>query len=133
MSGRDRRLARGAAWPLTRPDVLEALGEEFRNVREVEFWGQVPQYFVMDVHWRPGRAGGIHPDVYGIAVTIYPVRSVDRALIRGELRQVALPGLREWVIHAQGASETWKSGHHRRAWRWTEHATVQAEDLSTGV
>jgi hypothetical protein len=128
MSARDRRLARGASWPLTRSDLDAGLGESFKHVRELDFLGEVPHYWVLEATWRPGRAGGIHPDVYGIAVTVYPVRSVDRAEIRRELRETALPELRDWIAHAMVASETWKAECHRRSWRWTENRVLESQE-----
>jgi hypothetical protein len=130
MSARDRRLARGASWPLTRSDLSEVLGEHFQHVSELDFLGDMPQHLVLEVRWRPGRAGGIHPDVYGIALSVYPVRSADRAEIREELRRAALPELRDWIARAVATTETWKAAFHRRSWHWTEHGVLEPQETS---
>ncbi|MDP9863281.1 MULTISPECIES: hypothetical protein [Streptosporangium] len=106
----------------------EGLGESFEHVRELNFWGEVPHYWVLQAYWRPGQAGGLHPEVYGIAVSVYPIRSVDRAEVRRELCETALPALRDWIAHAVAASETWKAVQHARSWRWTEDGVLESQE-----
>ncbi|GGK81341.1 hypothetical protein Ppa06_55700 [Planomonospora parontospora subsp. parontospora] len=128
VSARDRRLARGASWPLTRSDLREGLGERFEHVRELDFFGEVPSNWPLTVSWRPGRAGGIHPDVYGVELLVQPVRSADRAEIREAFREIVLPELRDWITHAVMATEVWKAAAHRRVWRWTENRVFEPEE-----
>ncbi|MBB4939275.1 hypothetical protein FHR32_003580 [Streptosporangium album] len=130
VSARDRRLARGTSWPLTRSDLGEVLGEDFPHVQELEFLGETPQDWVLTVRWRPGRAGGIHPDVYGIALSVHPVRSADRAEIREALRKAVLPELRGWIAHAVTATETWKAVSHWCGWQWMENRVFEPKETS---
>ncbi|GII57913.1 hypothetical protein Pth03_63020 [Planotetraspora thailandica] len=115
---------------MTRSDLGEALGENFQHVQELKFLGEMPQDWVLAVSWRPGRAGDIHPDIYGIALSVHPVRSADRAEIRQELRKAVLPELHDWVAHAVTATETWKAASHWRGWQWTERRVFEPRETS---
>ncbi|GIH75277.1 hypothetical protein Plo01_17060 [Planobispora longispora] len=99
-------------------------------MRELEFSGGVPQDWVLAVRWRPGRAGGMHPQVYGIALSVHPVRSADRAEIREALRKDVLPELRSWITQAVTAPETWTTASHWLGWQWTERRVFESEETS---
>ncbi|MBB5961303.1 hypothetical protein [Planomonospora venezuelensis] len=115
---------------MTRSDLKEGLGESFEHVRELGFFGEVPSDWPLAVSWRPGRAGGIHPGVHGIALSVRPARSADRAEIREALREIVLPELHDWITHAVTATEVWKAASHRRVWRWTENRVFESEETS---
>jgi hypothetical protein len=80
---------------------------------------------VLAVRWVPSRsfnlgAEGYHPSAAGIHVHVRPVRSVDRVAVRSSLRSQGLQELREWVMRAHRAPETWRSEVHFGCRRYDE-------------
>jgi hypothetical protein len=125
MSSRNRRLRRGQSWPVTLTDVIEGLGDAHALVKPPSFSSGTASDVVLTVRWVPARSfnhggEGYHPSAIGIHVSVYPVRSVDRAAVRSLLRSQGLPELREWVMQAQQAHQTWRSDEHFGCWRYAE-------------
>src|SRR4051794_14050874 len=98
MPSRNRRLRRGQSWPVTLTDVMQGLGDAHALVRAPSFDLGSGSEVVLAVRWVPARSRYHHPSVAGIHVSVYPVRSVDRAVVRSLLRSQGLPELREWVM-----------------------------------
>ncbi|GAA4630308.1 hypothetical protein GCM10023196_055130 [Actinoallomurus vinaceus] len=125
MSSRNRHLRRGQSWPVTLTDVIEGLGDAHALVKPPSFSSGTSSDVVLAVRWVPARSfnhgsEGFHPSAVGIHVSIYPVHSVDRVTVRSSLRSRGLPELREWVMRAQLAPETWRSDVHFGYWRYDE-------------
>ncbi|MCO5997473.1 hypothetical protein [Actinoallomurus rhizosphaericola] len=126
MPSRNRRLRRGQSWPVTLTELAETLGDAHASVKPPSFdSGATGSDVVLAVRWVPARSfnhggEGYHPSAVGIHVSVYPVRSVDRAAVRSLLRSQSLPELREWVIRAQLAPESWRSDVHFGCWRYAE-------------
>ncbi|WP_131738055.1 hypothetical protein [Actinomadura roseirufa] len=114
------------SWSVTLSDIKETLGEDYRLVRETEFY--LPA--------QPNRSGGrilaewtpagpnVRPEYKGISIDVdLVVTAVERAEARSLLRAEALPVLRAWVVGAHEASEIWKDQRRSAAWTY-EHGTA---------
>ena len=113
-----RALAPHLAWPVSKADLREALGDRFCDV-EVTWvdWdkqgGQEPR----SVSWRseaaemPGWDAGGAPTVW-----VHPVSRATLEETRTLLLRHALPDLIAWLDSAFAAPETWRQARHERRW-----------------
>lgn len=125
MTSRNRRLPKDRAWPLTATDINEALGDKMSHINEIRFLtGHSDDGYAIGIEWvaaQPFNYGrGTHPDAAGFRIDVIPVPTGERADARAALRTHALPQLSEWVNRALTTTETWRSGGHRRYWRFAD-------------
>ena len=113
-----RALAPQLAWPLSRNDLRDALGERFEGVQiSWTGWDKQGSREPLSVDWHsawpelPGwRAGG--------APTVW-VRPVSRTTTEGDRAlplSDALPNLAIWLDEAWKAPDTWREARHERRW-----------------
>ncbi|MFB9832870.1 hypothetical protein [Actinoallomurus acaciae] len=126
MSSRNRRLRSGQSWPVTLTDLIEGLGEGYASVKPPCFDEGPVSDVVLAVWWVPSRSfnlggEGYHPSAVGIHVHVHPVCSADRVAVRSSLRSQGLQELRDWVMRAQRAPQTWRSETHSGCWRYDEN------------
>ncbi|GAA3001206.1 hypothetical protein JCM13580A_17040 [Streptomyces drozdowiczii] len=133
MSARNRRLPRHLAWPLTTTDISECLGPRMTRVRDLMFLsGHDSGPLVLGVTWlAPSRRNygrGVHPDLVGFHIDVHPVAATERSATRAVLRAQVLPQLREWVMRAITADETWQLTDHAYYWRMSDGRCTGSPD-----
>ena len=113
-----RALAPQLAWPLSKTDLRDALGERFSNV-QINWvdWDKQGDQDPLSVSWHserpelPGWGAGGAPTVW-----VRPVSRASRDGVRTLLLRDALPDLTEWLDRAWNAPDTWRDARHERRW-----------------
>ncbi|MFJ5921267.1 hypothetical protein ACIQF6_01540 [Kitasatospora sp. NPDC092948] len=134
MPARNRRLPRHLSWPLSSTDICSVLGETPSDALRLSF-ADLPgaDGTVLQATWMPSTGSnygtGLPPDWWSsVWIAVAPVPSGERVSARRTLRELALPGLREWVDGARHGSEAWALSRHRVSWRIVDRALQLSRD-----
>ena len=128
MASRRNSLARGRAWPVTTPDLRDALGDLLDAVSLVWYDTTNSGDDSVWVSWKSEASR--HPrafaaDENSAAIWLTPANADEAETVGDLLRGQVLPQIVEWLTNAFDQDEDWQARDHAKYW------TVRGGELTT--